>query len=60
MNIRIYQINMKRDTDRLAFMGSELLEKNLGSFAVDSKIYDKVYEGEVSCESSKMCIRCLI
>ena len=51
MNIRIYQINMKRDTDRLAFMSSELLEKNLGSFAVDSEIYDKVYEGEVSCES---------
>lgn len=51
MNIRIYQINMKRDTDRLAFMGSELLEKNLGSFAVDSNIYDKVYEGEVSCEN---------
>ena len=47
MNIRIYQVNMKRDTNNVAFMRYELLEKLQGSQSVDSK-------------PSKMCIRCLI
>lgn len=31
MNIRIYQVNMKRDTNNVAFMRYELLEKLQGS-----------------------------
>lgn len=60
MNIRIYQVNMKRDTNNVAFMRYELLEKLQGSQAVNAQIYDKVFDGEVDCQTSKMCIRCLI
>lgn len=42
MEISIYQINMKRDTNRLAFYGLEDME-NLGHSKIDSSIYDKVY-----------------
>ena len=51
MNIRIYQVNMKRDTNNVAFMRYELLEKLQGSQSVDSKIYDKVFDGEVDCQT---------
>ena len=47
MNIRIYQVNMKRDTNNVAFMRYELLEKLQGSQSVDSKIYDKVFVSDV-------------
>lgn len=49
MKIKIYQVNMERDKNRVAFMGYENLEKFQGSPDVDSKIYDKVFEGEVNC-----------
>ena len=49
MKIKIYQVNMERDKKRVAFMGYENLEKFQGSTDVDSKIYDKVFEGEVNC-----------
>ena len=51
MNIRIYQVNMKRDTNNVAFMRYELLEKLQGSQAVNAKIYDKVFDGEVDCQT---------
>ncbi len=51
MNIRIYQINMDRDTERKAFEGIENLERLFGGSSIDSSIYDKVFEGEVDCES---------
>ena len=51
MNIRIYQINMDRDTERKAFEGIENLERLFGGSAIDSSIYDKVFEGEVDCDS---------
>ena len=47
MNIRIYQINMERDLNRVAFCSHDQLEKYQGSSEIDSKIYDKVYEGAV-------------
>lgn len=49
MKIKIYQVNMDRDTNRVAFTGYENLEKFQGSPEIDSKIYDKVFEGEVNC-----------
>ena len=47
MNIRIYQINMERDRNRVAFCSHDQLEKYQGSSEIDSKIYDKLYEGTV-------------
>ena len=49
MNVRIYQINMKRDTNNVAFMNYESLPKFQGSSEIDSSLYDKVFEGEVNC-----------
>ena len=52
MKIRIYQINMERDTNRFVFMSLDTLEKTTGSpAAIDSSIYDLVYEGDVDCQS---------
>lgn len=42
---------MKRDINNVAFMRYELLEKLQGSQAVDYKIYDKVFDGEVDCQT---------
>ena len=49
MKIKIYQVNMERDTDRVAFESLENLQAFHGSAEVDSSIYDKVYEGNVDC-----------
>ena len=49
MNIAIYQVNMDRDNDNVAFMNYEKLERFQGPAAINGKIYDKVFEGEVSC-----------
>ena len=51
MKIRIYQINLERDTNRVAFESLELLERYQGSREIDSAIYDKIYEADVSCKS---------
>lgn len=51
MNITIYQVNMDRDTNRIAFMGYDSLERFQGSSDIDCKIYDKVYEGNFDFES---------
>lgn len=51
MNICIYQINLDRDVNRVAFDGMEYLERFHGSTEIDSSIYDKVYDGEVDCQS---------
>lgn len=49
MKIKIYQVNMERDENRVAFMAYESLAKFQDSPDVDSRIYDKVFEGEVNC-----------
>ena len=51
MNIRIYQINTKRDPNRICFMDYEHLEQFQGSKEIDSKIYDKIYEADVDCKT---------
>lgn len=51
MKIKIYQINMERDENRVAFEGTELLERYQGSAEINSAIYDKVYENDVECLS---------
>ena len=51
MKIRIYQINLERDIMRVAFSSYDQLEEMTGSpVAIDSSIYDLVYEGEVDCQ----------
>ncbi len=49
MRIRIYQINLDRDVDRVAFESLDRLERYQGSSKINSSVYDKVYEGEVDC-----------
>ncbi len=49
MKIRIYQISMERDTDRIAFESLDRLERYQGNSEINSSIYDKVYESEVDC-----------
>ena len=49
MNIRIYQVNMDRDSNNVCFMSYDRLEKLQGTTDIDSTIYDKVFEGEVNC-----------
>ena len=51
MNIRIYQVNMSRDVNNVGFASYENLEKWQGTSAIDSTIYDKVFEGDVDCKS---------
>lgn len=51
MEIRIYQIDMERDKDRVAFYGLEDLTELNGGTKLDNSIYDGVYSGEVDCDS---------
>lgn len=45
MHIRIYQINLDRDNQFLAFAGTDILYDILGRVEVDSSIYDPVFNG---------------
>lgn len=49
MNITIYQINLDRDTNRVAFESLETLRRLNGNADIDSSLYDRVYEAEVEC-----------
>ena len=51
MNIRIYQVNIKRDPNNVCFMPYNTLERFQGSSEIDSRIYDKVFEGNVDCKN---------
>ena len=51
MDIRIYQVNTKRDPNNVCFMSHDRLERFQGSAEIDSKIYDKVFEGKVNCKT---------
>ena len=51
MDIAIYQVNMGRDHNRVAFQSLDGLERFQSSSEIESEIYDKVFEGEVSCEN---------
>ena len=46
MKFCIYQINLDRDTERLAFAGMDDLQQYHGSAEIPSNLYDKVYEGD--------------
>lgn len=51
MDIKIYQINLSRDDDRVAFLGLSQLDKFQESSKVNSEIYDKVFEGAVEVDT---------
>lgn len=51
MKIKIYQVNTDRDTNQVCFMAKDNLERFQGSAAVDSAIYDSVFQGDVECNS---------
>jgi hypothetical protein len=51
MEISIYQINMDRDKDRLAFYSLEDISKLKEKLKLDSSIYDQVFYGDVDCSN---------
>ena len=51
MKIAIYQVNMERDHNRVAFQSLDEMERFHGSAEIESEIYDKVFEDEVNCEN---------
>lgn len=51
MEISLYQINHDRDAEGAAFMSLHSLRKLTPYGDVNPKIYDKVFDGNVSCES---------
>ena len=44
MKFCIYQINLDRDTDRVAFEDLENLQRYHGGRVIRSDLYDKIYE----------------
>ena len=56
MDITIYQINMGRDHNRIAFEGLDLLKMYQGSDKIYSRIYDRVFEGEVCLLYTSRCV----
>lgn len=51
MEICIYQIDLDKDKDRIAFRPSEELMRFQGSDRVESGIYNRVFQGIVDCKS---------
>lgn len=49
MEVKIYQINMERDENRVCFMGVDSLPRFQGTGQIDSSIYDLVFAGDVPC-----------
>lgn len=49
MDVKIYQINLERDANNVAFMGHPETVKFQKSDRIDGSIYDLVYEGDVPC-----------
>lgn len=51
MRIRIYQINMERDTDNYAFLSYDSIQKFHGHTDPKSSLYDRVYDNTVDCRT---------
>lgn len=47
MHIKLFQVNMDRDEDRLAFCSLDSVKREAG--AIPASIYDKVFEGDIDC-----------
>lgn len=51
MEINIYQINLDRDRDGLAFISHDLVNAKQGSPDINPQLYDKVFSGEVTADT---------
>lgn len=51
MNVKLYQIDMERDQNRICFMDYSSLPQFQHTQAIDCAIYDKVFDGELQTES---------
>ena len=51
MYIAIYQVNPDRAHNRIGYIGLDRLRQYHGLSEIDSKIYDRVFEGEVDCSN---------
>lgn len=51
MKINIYQINRERDTRRVVFQNLKHTRFFQESDKINSRIYDRVYSGEVNCSN---------
>lgn len=51
MKIKIYQINMGRDDNRVAFVKYEHISRFTGTQDIDSSIYDCVFDSDVNCNN---------
>ncbi len=47
LHITLYQIDMNRDDDRLAYCSLDTVKREVG--AIPAEIYDKVFEGDIDC-----------
>ena len=47
MEIKIYQVNLDRDEDGVAFESLDMLDKYQHTGEIKAELYDKVFEGEV-------------
>lgn len=59
MRIAIYQINRDRDTKGVLFLSWDNMTDATGSACAESAIYDKVFEGEVACNTLEDVYRML-
>jgi len=50
MKIKIFQVNLDRDAEAVAFESLEITKKTLGTESLNEDIYDKVFVGDVECD----------
>lgn len=51
MNIKIYQINIERDKNRVKFLHYDHLDSFQDTKDINASVYDEVFSGDVDCES---------
>lgn len=51
LNIKIYQVNLDRDKDNIAFRDLEFIHGRLGITQIDAGVYDKVYAALVEAKT---------
>ena len=50
MDVRLYQVNLDRDENGVAFESLDTMKKWQGSPEIDSALYDKVFDGSIDTE----------
>ena len=57
MNIRVYQINPNRDTYQVQYHSFADMRKRTGQSQPDPAIYDRVFTGDVDCDTPEAVFR---